>query len=820
MSTSSFSLFGLLSLFMSGGLMSGAGLPLGLPPVENDPIIAHVAPADSLVYVGWNKMATPSADSSNYTEQLLADAEIRRFVKEVSSRVLESIRKNAGGGEQTKLVANELPKLLYALAVNPTAIYVSPPTPLPSIGIVCRVGRDQSAALEASLQKIESVVADESGQIVERNGMRIHRWPVAPATPPLEWGVVDDCFVIAFGPGEFQKIVDRKKAAKTPDWLTRIHKRLPVERVANVVHIDTKAILTNAAPILQTVPPAISVIEELGLNDVQSITCVTGLDKTGCVARTWVNTTGQPKGLLKLVKVRPLDVDDLNVIPADARVAMAFRMDPAMVFQQILNIADGVEPGSSRDIKEELQFMESAFGMNLEKDVLESVGDSWRIYQSEAEGGSLFTGWTAVISVRDATKLRDVMNVVKGFVAAQNAQMRQGGGMRRPHEVRLQSFKRGSNEIFFLNFIGETSPIAPAWCVTDDQLVFSVFPQGVTAYLNRKASTPRITQLPEIKDRFQSKPVAMMHYDTAEIFNTVYPLLQIGANFMFSELQREGIDVDISVLPTAPAVSRYLKPGSVTVNSVDDGFEIVNRRTLPVGIETLGLVMPSMLFGTRPMGFSSRRSSTIADVLSPTRARMTQSKNNMKQLGLAFHNFHDVHRKFPAAVTKDKSGKPGLSWRVQLLPFLDQAPLFDQFHLDEPWDSEHNKKLIALMPPVFKAPGSKATGFKTNYVGLRVKGSILAPDEDGTSMRQVRDGTSNTILLVEADDKHAVIWTKPDDLDFDPKKPHAGLASASVKSGFLAALTDGSVRLISSAINADTLNNLVTRDDGNPIGEF
>ena len=85
-------------------------------------------------------------------------------------------------------------------------------------------------------------------------------------------------------------------------------------------------------------------------------------------------------------------------------------------------------------------------------------------------------------------------------------------------------------------------------------------------------------------------------------------------------------------------------------------------------------------------------------------ARRAQSMNNLKQFALAMHNYHDTNGKFPAASSFDKDGKPLLSWRVHVLPYLEQAELYKQFHLDEPWDSEHNKKLIEKMPNVLASP--------------------------------------------------------------------------------------------------------------------
>src|SRR5438309_10601168 len=82
-------------------------------------------------------------------------------------------------------------------------------------------------------------------------------------------------------------------------------------------------------------------------------------------------------------------------------------------------------------------------------------------------------------------------------------------------------------------------------------------------------------------------------------------------------------------------------------------------------------------------------------------AQRMRSANSLKQILLAFHNFHDASGKFPTAASYSKDGKPLLSWRVQILPFIEQTNLYNEFHVDEPWDSEHNKKLIPRMPKIF-----------------------------------------------------------------------------------------------------------------------
>jgi prepilin-type processing-associated H-X9-DG protein len=196
-------------------------------------------------------------------------------------------------------------------------------------------------------------------------------------------------------------------------------------------------------------------------------------------------------------------------------------------------------------------------------------------------------------------------------------------------------------------------------------------------------------------------------------------------------------------------------------------------------------------------------------------ARRAQSVNNLKQLALAMHNYHATHNRFPARANFDARGKPLLSWRVHLLPFLDEENLYKQFHLDEPWDSEHNRKLIPLMPQVYQNPSAPAQPGKAHYVGLVGKGTLFEGDK-ARRIAEIRDGTSNTLMFVEVDPDRAVVWTKPEDIEFNPQRPLEGLGKAH-PGGFNAALCDGSVRFISETIDRQVFVRLAEIADGQPI---
>ncbi len=190
-----------------------------------------------------------------------------------------------------------------------------------------------------------------------------------------------------------------------------------------------------------------------------------------------------------------------------------------------------------------------------------------------------------------------------------------------------------------------------------------------------------------------------------------------------------------------------------------------------------------------------------------------QSVRNLKTLAFALRSYHDEHGQFPPAAIYSKDGKALLSWRVLLLPYLDQANLFRQFKLNEPWDGTTNKKLLDRMPEVYALPGGKGKGTQTIYQVLTGAETIF-PSPNATRDADITDGIRNTILIVEAADP--VPWMKPADLTYAPKKPLPKLGGIS-KEGFQAAFADGSVRLLPRSTKEEILRAYITRNGGEII---
>jgi Protein of unknown function (DUF1559) len=195
---------------------------------------------------------------------------------------------------------------------------------------------------------------------------------------------------------------------------------------------------------------------------------------------------------------------------------------------------------------------------------------------------------------------------------------------------------------------------------------------------------------------------------------------------------------------------------------------------------------------------------------------------HLKRLGAAMQKYHDLHEHFPAPSISGKDGAPLLSWRVALLPRMGYQSLYVRFHLDEPWDSPHNRTLLAEMPEEFACPAGPSrskgqTGFLVIVGPITDPWSVNTPFEPsrGLDMRSFTDGTSNTILVFETD--AFVPWTKPEDLRWEKDSPPPRLAS-SHPGGAHVLLADGATRFFKKTLSTEVLKNFVTINGGEMIG--
>lgn len=209
-------------------------------------------------------------------------------------------------------------------------------------------------------------------------------------------------------------------------------------------------------------------------------------------------------------------------------------------------------------------------------------------------------------------------------------------------------------------------------------------------------------------------------------------------------------------------------------------------------------------------------------------------KNNLKQIGLALHNYHDTYKSFPPAFVLGPDGKPWHSWRVLILPFLEQEPLWKKYRLDEPWNGPNNSKLLKERPEAFACRSFDSGPWvpKTDTTYVAVVGPQTAwPGASSIQVADVADGMSNTVFVIEVRDA-GIPWLAPDDLAFDEanQRPRGtkGRRPSSIHfaegdtdhGGLQVLMGDGTVKFVNFDIAPEIWKALLTHAGGEEINDF
>lgn len=802
---------GIIELVILMGLGGGGGIPLGVPPAPEDPVMFQFAPDDCLYYATWAGIAAPSAESENSTERMIAGKEMMTFLSRVDQELMNwfDMTAAAEGGSEGEFIT-AISQLVRNVYLHHTAVCLERfelgDVPEFYGAMLIKLGDEAQPTVDQFREAIAANLKESEHKTEERADLIVTELRFEGA-PLIEFTHQGDYIIIGFGEDALNDALARMDT-DVPDWLQEMRqdaRDAGIERLSTISRIDVESVL-DAFEDLAGRDPSWTIVENIGLKEIKGYQAVTGLDQTGFVSRIEIPLADDPQGLFKLLEGEGMSIEDLDTIPANVAASFSISLSPEQLLDVTLELFQMFDPFSAAQLEDAIEEGGSVFGARIREDIIASLGDQISIYASSDDGGFI-TGWVFSVEVKDHMSLTQVDQKLVQFM--------QEAFPDTPGAPSIHTQTIDGREVHTLIAGRDFMPFTPAWSLTGSELIIAPFAPALKSHIRQLSEENHLASAKPIQDLFDQdesyKVMAVSNIDQAKVIRFAYPWFEMMMQFAMTELGEE-TSFDVGDFPSVAGLTKEMKPANAVVYRTEDSLLLIARQTIPSG--DFGATMPVIAAVSMPAVFSARAA-----------ASRIQSANNMRQMGIALHNYHDVHRALPPPYTVDEEGKPLLSWRVHILPYVEAQALYDRFHLDEPWDSEHNRALISEMPQYFALPGADPGDGLTPYQGVDIEGGIFGPLDmgevanaqrgRGRGFDLVRDGLSNTIMLVETNQEAAVIWTKPGDFEA-PGMQLLDRLNGNWEGGFNALMGDASLHFIDEAIDAEVLIQLFKMGDGEP----
>lgn len=628
-------------------------------------------------------------------------------------------------------------------------------------------------------------MAAESGAPLDRlrlNNAKVQRARVDGLA--LEFGTINGSFVVTLGAEDELAWWMEQEAAPTPEAWTRAMANTNVESRWLAMDFDFATLLamTNSSSEAQ------QAFAVSGAASIRSISLQAGFDEEGYVHRLWLDCPEGAAGVLgSFEPAEPGAV--MQGLAMDRAASLTTGND---FIARLAMLSDQLSP--SDDSPSLLSQLAGALG-------------SGALVQYSPEDGGLLTGFSVVMPVEDR---KSAQQLEQEMLEQIQVQIQSGAGNWWGPPKLLSAEYQGSTIYTFIE-----NPFNPlisiTWTLTDDYLVL-----GQTA-ISIKPTMDRLAQRLEAGSVSPSEPVGLdLRFRLQDLLGSTSGLGQFFTRVMVHEMgwsfrdDGEWNQVSSRMVSSLPDSTRLLpilrSEERITITTQQSGVAIEARVSMP-GSELL-------LLGTVGAGgtvFADQAGVDIAGLIMPSIAGRADRINAMKQIGLAMHNYHDTFNKFPAQAIVDENGTPLLSWRVAILPYIEQSDLYQQFHLDEPWDSEHNLALLEKMPVIYRTTASSEQPFHTNFQVLSTEDGIFSPGGEGARIASITDGTSNTFMVVEAPNEQAIEWTRPDDITPDMDLWTQFFGS---RDSFIVVTADGAVHTVSSDTTSEELQAFISKAGG------
>ncbi|QDT34230.1 DUF1559 domain-containing protein [Thalassoglobus polymorphus] len=580
------------------------------------------------------------------------------------------------------------------------------------------------------------------------------------------------------------------------------------------------------------------ILDATGLDTLDHVAAYSGYKGEANWTEQIVSTSGKTTGLMDLLMQESITFEDLPPVPVGQSSLIASSFDWAKAYDTLWSVVENLSqygpPDALDNVDEFLRDFERELGFQP-IELFTTLGNVHCVYTDKHQG-MFGLGGAVVISVKDADRLRNLLGRIYETAEAESR-----------GDFLVQNVEKHGRTVDLLRF-PEAPFFSPAICVDDDWLIMGLVPQAVEGCLMRldgklpswKPTDAYAAALAEMPKEFTSITI-VDPTQTYEFLLGFAPMLVGGLELAMKESRNFPEDFEFPLspadLPPNEVVTSHLFPNVMMTTVEEDGLHSYARQSMP-GIPFLG-----GSDGTTMVATSAVLVALLLPAVQQAReaARRTQSKNNLKQLGLALHNYYDLYNHFPHGTVPNDDLEPEdrLSWIVSVLPFIEEAALYKQFDLKSGWESEKNVRNAEMVIPTLNHPSEPVNRVKgygaTSYVGVAgvgPKGPTLPVNDPKAGMfgynrrtriQDVTDGLSNTLAIGETNDPQP--WAAGGKGTIRPldKQPYinGGNAFGSKSAGgaqFL--LGDGSVRFISENIDPGVMEALSTIQGRERLGEF
>lgn len=640
---------------------------------------------------------------------------------------------------------------------------------------------------------------------------------------------IQDGLLLLTGPDKFADAIETRIGGA--DAMIRSHANYPAGDTSSRGFVDATSLFAKIdeglGPHPKTGVRFSEVLKDLGVDGLQGMNFSTSFNGPAIDSQTNVLIDPNNRGLFDSLVSNTMSFDDMPPLPDNVTAFSFTRCDLSGFAKELLTRIRKIEErvGETGEVDKALAEAEEEMGVSP-LELIAGFGDILGIYD-QTDAGLLAPPVVAVASVKD----RDLIKTVFRTLIEKS-------GVENEGDLTVQF---AEEDTFDRVTISTGTPFSVSLGVSDKWAVIGMTPQYFTSFFDRVAEgdegwrpdTELLERVPELSSPFHS----VSYVDVAQTWKTGLSALPMAFGAIGNAM---GAPVALPRMPRTRNITGPMFPNVTVMTKSETGF--VSRSSmsaipLPTTVSGGALSSPMMLgIGTALLlpAVQGARSA----------ARRVSSQNNLKQIGLGLHNYHDVYRSFPSGTIAGSADDPQdrLSWLVEITPYLELDQVHRAIDKESPWDSPDNIEVAAAADTtVFENPNLELERTEediavSSYAGCAGvgKGAALLPANNNkagifglnrkSSIRDITDGTSNTLMVGEIN-KDRGAWTaggKPTLREFTEEPyingPDGFGGNSPGGSQFL--LGDGSVRFLSEDLDPSIAEALMTQAGGEVIPQF